>query len=112
MAKWHGSLVAAKIIKDSSAIALGDFRSELDVLRRVHHPNAVQFLGACTKQQPYILVSGDSSSHTPHVHRDPNAAFEPSTPFLYKQPLLARQHKHISPPSMHEHCHKADIVVQ
>lgn len=62
MAKWHGTLVAAKIIKDSSAIALGDFRSELDVLRRVHHPNAVQFLGACTKQTPYILVSGQFSS--------------------------------------------------
>ena len=60
MAKWHGTLVAAKTIKDSSAIALGDFRSELDVLRRVHHPNAVQFLGACTKQTPYILVSGTS----------------------------------------------------
>jgi hypothetical protein len=39
---WHNTLVAAKIIKDSSAIALGDFRAELDVLRRVHHPNAVQ----------------------------------------------------------------------
>jgi serine/threonine protein kinase len=23
----------------------------------VHHPNAVQFLGACTKQEPYILVT-------------------------------------------------------
>jgi len=41
-AMWHNTLVAAKIIKDSSAIALGDFRAELDVLRRVHHPNAVQ----------------------------------------------------------------------
>ena len=58
MAEWHGTLVAAKIIKDSSAIALEDFRSELDVLRRVHHPNAVQFLGACTKREPFILVSG------------------------------------------------------
>lgn len=67
MALWHSTLVAAKIIRDSSAIALGDFRAELDVLRRVHHPNAVQFLGACTKQQPYILVSGtpplQSSDH-------------------------------------------------
>ena len=57
-AKWHNTLVAAKIIKDSSSIALGDFRAELDVLRRVHHPNAVQFLGACTKEQPYIIITG------------------------------------------------------
>ena len=64
-AKWHNTLVAAKIIKDSSSIALGDFRAELDVLRRVHHPNAVQFLGACTKQQPYIIVTGASSLDLP-----------------------------------------------
>ena len=57
-AMWHGTLVAAKILKVSSAIALGDFRSELEVLRKVHHPNAVQFLGACTRQEPYVLVTG------------------------------------------------------
>ena len=57
-ALFHGTLVAAKILKTSSAIALGDFRSEIEVLRKVHHPNAVQFLGACTKQEPYILVTG------------------------------------------------------
>lgn len=56
-AMWHGTLVAAKILKVSNAIALGDFRSELEVLRKVHHPNAVQFLGACTKQEPYVLVT-------------------------------------------------------
>ena len=41
-AMWCGTLVAAKILKTSSSIALGDFRSEIEVLRRVHHPNAVQ----------------------------------------------------------------------
>ena len=45
-AMWHGTAVAAKILKNASAIALGDFRSEIEVLRKVHHPNAVQFLGA------------------------------------------------------------------
>lgn len=56
-AMWHGTLVAAKILKVSNAIALGDFRSELEVMRKVHHPNAVQFLGACTRQEPYVLVT-------------------------------------------------------
>lgn len=56
-AMWHGTAVAAKILKGSSDIAVGDFRSEIGVLRRVHHPHAVQFLGACTKQEPYILVT-------------------------------------------------------
>lgn len=56
-ALWHGTAVAAKVLKASSDIALGDFRSEIEVLRKVHHPNAVQFLGACTKREPYILVT-------------------------------------------------------
>ena len=56
-ARWFGTLVAAKILKGSSEIALGDFRGEIEILRRVHHPNAVQFLGACTKHEPYILVT-------------------------------------------------------
>lgn len=107
--------MAAKILKGSNEIALGDFRGEIEILRRVHHPNAVQvghcrglyccgqgpaalwrgrrpmqlivqashqptvgacqdllpcikpvcpfptfrlqFLGACTKKEPYILVT-------------------------------------------------------
>ena len=53
----YGTLVAAKILKGSSDIALGDFRGEIEILRRVHHPNAVQFLGACTRKEPYILVT-------------------------------------------------------
>ena len=64
-AAFHGTLVAAKILKGSSAIALGDFRSEIEVLRKVHHPNAVQFLGACTKQEPYILVTGIAAAPYP-----------------------------------------------
>jgi len=56
-ALWHGTAVAAKVLKASTAIALGDFRAEIEVLRRVHHPNAVQFLGACTKDTPYVLVT-------------------------------------------------------
>ena len=30
-AKWHGSFVAAKILKRSDEIALGDFRTEVHV---------------------------------------------------------------------------------
>lgn len=56
-AVWNGTVVAAKVLKGSDAIALGDFRGELDVLRRVHHPNAVQFLGAQTNTQPFVLIT-------------------------------------------------------
>lgn len=56
-AKWHGSYVAAKLLKRSDEIALGDFRTEIAILRKIHHPNTTQFLGACTKQKPYIVIT-------------------------------------------------------
>lgn len=56
-AKWHGSYVAAKLLKRSDEIALGDFRTEIAILRKIHHPNCTQFLGACTKQKPYIVIT-------------------------------------------------------
>lgn len=56
-ARYHGTYVAVKQLKSSDQIALGDFRTEMAVLRKLHHPNAVQFLGACTKQQPYLIVT-------------------------------------------------------
>jgi hypothetical protein len=43
--------VAAKLLKRSDEIALGDFRTEIAILRKIHHPNTTQFLGACTKQK-------------------------------------------------------------
>ena len=46
-----------QVLNSSNSIALGDFRTEVAILRRVHHPNAVQMLGACTKSVPYMLVT-------------------------------------------------------
>lgn len=41
-AKWHGSYVAAKLLKRSDEIAIGDFRTEIAILRKIHHPNCTQ----------------------------------------------------------------------
>uniref|UniRef100_A0A061RQQ6 Protein kinase domain-containing protein n=2 Tax=Tetraselmis sp. GSL018 TaxID=582737 RepID=A0A061RQQ6_9CHLO len=56
-ASFFGTDVAVKVLKSADSITLGDFRSELAVLRQVHHPNAVQFLGACTRDKPYMIVT-------------------------------------------------------
>ena len=75
-ARWWGQPVAVKVLRRSigtdgagaaagpgtttnaaAAIALGDLRSELAVLQRVHHPQTVQFLGAVTSSRPYMIVS-------------------------------------------------------
>ena len=34
-ATWYGTVVAAKVLKNTSDIALGDFRAEIEVLRKV-----------------------------------------------------------------------------
>ena len=57
-AVWHGTTVAVKTLKTSSQLAVGDFRSEVELLQRIHHPNCCQLLGACSKQEPYTLITG------------------------------------------------------
>lgn len=54
---WVGTIVAVKILKDTGAVALGDFRTELNLLQKVHHTHTVQFLGAVTKTRPYMIVT-------------------------------------------------------
>ncbi|PNW74839.1 hypothetical protein CHLRE_12g507750v5 [Chlamydomonas reinhardtii] len=56
-ANWNGTIVAVKVLKETGAVALGDFRTELNVLQKVHHPHTVQFLGAVTKQTPFMIVT-------------------------------------------------------
>eukprot|EP00775_Hariotina_reticulata_P001428 gene1428-1769_t len=56
-AQYLGATVAVKVLKDTNAVALGDFRTEMNVLQKVHHPHAVQFFGAVTKQTPYMIIT-------------------------------------------------------
>jgi len=61
-AKWHGSFVAAKLLKRSDEIAVGDFRTEIAILRKIHHPNTVQFLhqaeALCGADRAYGVLIG------------------------------------------------------
>ena len=55
---WHGGApIAVKLLKRSDEVAVGDFRTELNVLQKVHHPNTTQFLGAVTRTAPFALVT-------------------------------------------------------
>ncbi|CAG9464939.1 unnamed protein product [Pedinophyceae sp. YPF-701] len=57
LAEWHGTLIAVKKLRDSNEVALGDFRTELNILMKVHHPHMVQFLGAVTKTEPFMILT-------------------------------------------------------
>lgn len=53
--RYRGTIVAVKVLNQETDVALGDFRTEIGTLKKISHPNAVQFLGAVTKQKPYML---------------------------------------------------------
>jgi serine/threonine protein kinase len=57
-ASYHGCPVAVKVLREgTSPVALGDFRTEVNVLTKTHHPHCVQFLGAVTKSLPLMIVA-------------------------------------------------------
>jgi len=56
-ATWNETPVAMKVLKHSDNLAIGEFVTEMNMMRKLHHPNIVQFLGGCTKTKPYFIVT-------------------------------------------------------
>lgn len=56
IASWRGSKIAAKVLEKSEDISVVEFRSELQSLSQIRHPNIIQFFGACTQCEPYIIL--------------------------------------------------------
>jgi len=56
-ARWHNSTVAVKVLKSNSHVAVEELKSELNALRKAHHPHTMQFLGACTSKEPYMIIT-------------------------------------------------------
>ena len=52
LAKWRGTPVAIKAIKtEDDEGALAEFRTEVALVRNLHHPHIVQFLGVVEYSQ-------------------------------------------------------------
>ena len=57
IASWRYTKVAAKVlIKSSEEFSVSEFRSELQSLSQIRHPNIIQFFGACTQEEPYLII--------------------------------------------------------
>lgn len=56
-AKWRGTPVAVKQVADPAGSSVAEIRHEIAVLAHMHHPRVVQFLGACTKGKPWLVLS-------------------------------------------------------
>lgn len=68
-ATWYGTIVAAKILKNTSDIALGDFRAEIEVLRKVGAslPHAVRQRGQAETCQQHTVDFRDTGWHAEGV---------------------------------------------
>lgn len=96
-AKWHGSYVAAKLLKRSDEIALGDFRTEIAILRKIHHPNCTQVGAACALAR----VHGCCRRVAGCCHfRLPAAPYQlpPPPPHPHHQTAAPGRHAHPYPP--------------
>jgi len=56
-ATWGKTPVAMKVLKHSDNLAIGEFVTEMNMMRKLHHPNLIQFLGAGTRSKPYFIVT-------------------------------------------------------
>lgn len=53
---WRGTDVALKIISNTDVIDYTEFQREFEILSRLHHPNVLQLLGACTTHVPHMII--------------------------------------------------------
>lgn len=60
--EWRGTEIAIKVIKNE--VDTDEFDIEMDIISRLHHPNILQFLGACTIVHPHMIVMEYMSNDT------------------------------------------------
>lgn len=59
---WRGTEIAIKVIKNE--VNTTEFEIEMDIISRLHHPNILQFLGACTVTYPHMIIMEYMSNDT------------------------------------------------
>ncbi|XP_068332497.1 serine/threonine-protein kinase VIK-like [Pyrus communis] len=81
-AHWRGTQVAVKRIRSSLSgdrMVIQDFRHEVDLLVKFHHPNIVQFLGAVTEKKPLMLITEYLRGGDLHQYLKEKGALSPTT---------------------------------
>ncbi len=61
--------VAVKILKRSDEIALGDFRTEIAILRKIHHPNTTQVSSPAPRWRLRLRTRAPSATRFAHPRR-------------------------------------------
>lgn len=64
--QWRGTDIAIKVVKNDADTT--EFDIEMDIISRLHHPNILQFLGACTVVHPHMIIMEHMSNDTLETH--------------------------------------------
>ena len=56
LAKWRGLVCACKKLNNNNEKDNKDLKNELELISHLRHPNLVLFLGACTINEPLLLL--------------------------------------------------------
>lgn len=102
--KWRHTTVAIKELKVSEMKEklLTDFRNEISIMGRLRHPNVILYMGACTKEPHFCIVTellpGGSIYDVLHTRR---ARFDMKLALYFaKQTALAINYLHMSTPQI------------
>ena len=90
-AKWRGLECAAKLLSASSQVSVEyhDMINEITVISHLRHPNLVLFLGACTVDEPLLILSefmagGSLEEHYNKMRIRLGKPFKPPRQQLYR----------------------------
>ena len=87
-AQWRRTDVAVKRLLDGEMgdAAVADFKREIAILRRIKHPNIIQFLGACTRPPDLFICTqlAPRGSLFRLLHRPPPAGAPPAPRWTHR----------------------------
>ena len=116
-AKWRGTLVAVKELRSSliaDKVAEAEFRSELGLMRKLHHPHIVQFLGTT------VNANGNVGVITEKMEKGLDRVFATPSPLATRQALnifvdcargLAYLHAHRPQPVIHRDLKPSNLML-
>ncbi|XP_073391374.1 serine/threonine-protein kinase VIK [Physcomitrium patens] len=115
--KWRGTAVAAKSLLShltSDQKIVKEFVDELALLSRLRHPNVMQFLGAVSKSQPFVIVTEYLPKGDLHDYLDRNGKLDALTAVKFALDIAKGMnylHKHKPDPIVHRDLKPRNLLV-
>eukprot|EP01103_Thecamoeba_quadrilineata_P019393 TRINITY_DN7832_c0_g1_i1.p1 TRINITY_DN7832_c0_g1~~TRINITY_DN7832_c0_g1_i1.p1 ORF type:complete len:433 (+),score=67.34 TRINITY_DN7832_c0_g1_i1:37-1335(+) len=115
-AKLHGAEVAVKLLNlpNLSPTELTDFENEVSIMKDIHHPNVILFMGACTQPGNLMIITEFAGLGSVE-----DLIYRPKVPLTWDQHLtIVRETAlgcnwlhNLSPPFIHRDLKPANILI-